>query len=253
MTITPEQLDLLRNVSSNSDLDRIDEALALIPVLLDERDEIAALKESASQKPFMYAICDKFGTAFLDEACVASKPEQLSESVQDSAGSLFIVPVYTGPCIEKMRDEIANLDGEVEALRRTVHDMSKSLIVTPKDAGKYWKAQCPECHWVGPSKYCGGGGPIADTGDYSDITCPVCGHDVDDADDDELKPNAVGIADHDRANSEIDRLRSIIARAHAALLEMFPGGLKAKCGPGGNARIALEALEEAKEGAEVKP
>lgn len=47
-------------------------------------------------------------------------------------------------------------------------------------------------------------------------------------------------------DAEIARLRSIIDRAHAALMTMFPGGLKAKCGPGGNARIALETLEEAK-------
>lgn len=39
---------------------------------------------------------------------------------------------------------------------------------------RHWIAQCPECKWIGKSTDCGGGGPLADTGDYNDIVCPVC-------------------------------------------------------------------------------
>jgi hypothetical protein len=49
MTITTEQLDLLRNVSRNSDLDRIDEALAILPMLLDEREALRTALQNACE------------------------------------------------------------------------------------------------------------------------------------------------------------------------------------------------------------
>lgn len=38
----------------------------------------------------------------------------------------------------------------------------------------YWAAICRDCGWTGMSNECGGGNPIADTGDFDDITCPKC-------------------------------------------------------------------------------
>jgi hypothetical protein len=38
----------------------------------------------------------------------------------------------------------------------------------------YWQATCMDCGWAGSSALCNGGHSIADTGDYSEITCPAC-------------------------------------------------------------------------------
>lgn len=46
---------------------------------------------------------------------------------------------------------------------------------------RYYTAECTHCGWYGSSKLLDGGGQIADTGDYCDCTCPVCGNpDIDD-------------------------------------------------------------------------
>lgn len=42
-------------------------------------------------------------------------------------------------------------------------------------ANGYYHAQCPRCGWHGSSRLLEGGGQIADTGDYGDTYCPVCG------------------------------------------------------------------------------
>ena len=39
---------------------------------------------------------------------------------------------------------------------------------------EYFPSQCEDCGWSGLSIDCDGGGQIADTGDYSEITCPIC-------------------------------------------------------------------------------
>lgn len=44
-----------------------------------------------------------------------------------------------------------------------------------EDFKKYWIAYCSECGYINLSKNCFGGESIADTGDYSDVTCPICG------------------------------------------------------------------------------
>jgi ribosomal protein L37E len=50
---------------------------------------------------------------------------------------------------------------------------------TKKDS-VWWPAICPRCGWRGLSEDCEGGGPMGDTGDYSEVTCPRCGNNVDD-------------------------------------------------------------------------
>ena len=44
------------------------------------------------------------------------------------------------------------------------------------DANKqgYFLVSCPKCKWIGMSNESAGGQAIADTGDYSDIICPLC-------------------------------------------------------------------------------
>jgi hypothetical protein len=46
---------------------------------------------------------------------------------------------------------------------------------------RYYFCECKKCGWRGSSQIVGGGRPYADTGDYEDIYCPVCGsRDIDD-------------------------------------------------------------------------
>jgi hypothetical protein len=40
----------------------------------------------------------------------------------------------------------------------------------------FFTAQCDKCGWWGSSKLLLGGGQIADTGDYGNTYCPVCGY-----------------------------------------------------------------------------
>lgn len=42
------------------------------------------------------------------------------------------------------------------------------------DHPKFFPCQCPKCGWRGMSDETEGGNPIADTGDFNDIVCPVC-------------------------------------------------------------------------------
>jgi len=41
-------------------------------------------------------------------------------------------------------------------------------------ASHYYMCECLSCGWIGSSEFLEGGGPIADTGDYSDSYCPKC-------------------------------------------------------------------------------
>lgn len=43
----------------------------------------------------------------------------------------------------------------------------------------YYDAECVNCGWWGSSQWLFGGGAIADTGDHSDVTCPICEKPVD--------------------------------------------------------------------------
>ena len=40
---------------------------------------------------------------------------------------------------------------------------------------EYFLAKCDKCGWYGSSKLTLGGDQIADTGDYDNIYCPICG------------------------------------------------------------------------------
>lgn len=71
--------------------------------------------------------------------------------------------------------EIANkidcLDRLVNNLRIAKHSYKYSSVES-----KFYTAECPECGWWGSSELLNGGGQIADTGDYGDCFCPVCGN-----------------------------------------------------------------------------
>lgn len=81
--------------------------------------------------------------------------------------------------------ELAAVNHEYRAMLELVDRMVELLKIAPysyrklskKDkADNYWLAVCDVCKWWGSSRLLGGGGPIADTGDYGDCWCPVCGN-----------------------------------------------------------------------------
>lgn len=47
-------------------------------------------------------------------------------------------------------------------------------FVTDDNTGGYYVCECQSCGEVFSSRDCGGGGHIADTGDYDDAYCPHC-------------------------------------------------------------------------------
>ena len=47
-------------------------------------------------------------------------------------------------------------------------------FVTDDNTGGYYLCECQSCGEVFSSRDCGGGGQIADTGDYDDAYCPHC-------------------------------------------------------------------------------
>ena len=63
---------------------------------------------------------------------------------------------------------------DIKALRPT--ERAKLGFVTDDNTGGYYVAECEECGNIFPSQTCDGGEQIADTGDYSDCYCPLCGH-----------------------------------------------------------------------------
>ena len=63
---------------------------------------------------------------------------------------------------------------DIAALRPS--ERAKLGFVTDDNTGGYYVAECEECGNIFPSQTCDGGGQIADTGDYGDCYCPLCGH-----------------------------------------------------------------------------
>jgi hypothetical protein len=59
----------------------------------------------------------------------------------------------------------------------------KSNVSKEDVKNNFYTVKCEKCGWWGSSKFLEGGGQIADTGDYDDCYCPVCGN----ADPDEIE------------------------------------------------------------------
>ena len=68
---------------------------------------------------------------------------------------------------------------DLEALDRAIYNLENGanyFRAMPDDKEKSWfHAECEDCRWSGSSRFLLGGHQIADTGDYSDAICPICG------------------------------------------------------------------------------
>lgn len=76
--------------------------------------------------------------------------------------------------------EVFNWDiaNKIECLDRLVRNLriapNSYKLCSPES--KFNTTECIECGWYGSSELLDGGGQIADTGDYDDCYCPVCGN-----------------------------------------------------------------------------
>lgn len=93
-------------------------------------------------KPFMYAIADKYGEAYIDENCVANSPSQFDEDdLNDHERQ--VVPVYTGPQIEQMQERIDSLvreRDEAVALLRQLAEATRDEEI-PSDQARIFLAK----------------------------------------------------------------------------------------------------------------
>jgi len=82
--------------------------------------------------------------------------------------------------LNKILDQNFDWDivNKIECLERLV----KNLRIAPlsfkfcPSESNFYTAECPKCGWWGSSELLDGGGQLADTGDYGDCYCPVCGN-----------------------------------------------------------------------------
>jgi hypothetical protein len=71
--------------------------------------------------------------------------------------------------------------------------MELIVRIVPEEDKSHFPTECNECGWIGSSKDAGGGGQIADTGDYHDICCPCChSKDMEDADNEQPLTSYIG-------------------------------------------------------------
>lgn len=73
------------------------------------------------------------------------------------------------------------LDNWIDLIYRMVNNLEKAPMsyrpATLEDQrDHYYTVECGKCGWWGSSKLLEGGHAIGDTGDYSDVYCPVCGN-----------------------------------------------------------------------------
>lgn len=88
-------------------------------------------------------------------------------AIEDRLASIdkkFMVLQGSHDLLVKERDEWKR---RCEAMAALAGDCDPSL-------NRYYLVAC-KCGWKGSSSECNGGTPLADTGDYDDVTCPSCG------------------------------------------------------------------------------
>mgnify|MGYP006921344623 CR=1 FL=1 len=66
------------------------------------------------------------------------------------------------------------LQSTIERVVYNLQNFSNYFKTIEETPGGPYNAECEKCGWFGSSEYCLGGHPIADTGDFIEVTCPVC-------------------------------------------------------------------------------
>lgn len=106
------------------------------------------------------------------------------KKLQKFLNNLATNPIETSNDLEGDWGKV-NVDWEkvnwIELLDKLVYNLqiapfSYREISDEDKIDNYFTAECNECGWFGSSKHLLGGYQIADTGDYGDCFCPVCGN-----------------------------------------------------------------------------
>jgi hypothetical protein len=89
------------------------------------------------------------------------KAIELLEKAREMARGFMVVEDF------KKYEELCLLLDSIKA------ELRKGVLADA--SSRYYNVKCKKCGWYGSTEFVGGGGQIADTGDYDDIFCPVCG------------------------------------------------------------------------------
>ncbi len=116
--------------------------------------------------------------------------EKLAEIEEAEAEMKTLITASDKAAFEKIRKLITQAD-KTEAggldyeshelyvvLDRAIFNLENGLNYfkkLPESETHWFDAECGACGWFGSSQYLQGGSQIADTGDYGDCYCPVCG------------------------------------------------------------------------------
>lgn len=92
----------------------------------------------------------------------------------------FDMPGLDGKDPPYTTKEACNAIREAQAL--LLDSLRQMPMIQPPTPEGYWPGVCTNCGWKGASCDAAGGESIADTGDYSDVVCPVCGTVLEDDD-----------------------------------------------------------------------
>lgn len=94
--------------------------------------------------------------------------------------------IISGLMIKNCKGDLNKIDWEMEYLLLFLDDIKNRLTIAPESYKEelseedqeedYYLAKCNKCGWYGSSRFLLGGEPIADTGDYNDVYCPICGN-----------------------------------------------------------------------------
>lgn len=93
------------------------------------------------------------------------------------------------------------------AIRARPQAVAAFVPYTDAELREWFPVMCNHCGWRGLSRDCTGGGPIADTGDFNEITCPQCWSDGDGK---AVDPREVVVVDGRRPIADVADIRTAV-------------------------------------------
>lgn len=88
---------------------------------------------------------------------------------------------------ERYPGQIQDLNNRADELESMLAQLMSVRVFSEDALKRFYPVKCAKCGWIGLSSSCGGGCVLGDTGDYDDITCPVCySKYIDDPDDGDI-------------------------------------------------------------------
>ena len=119
-------------------------------------------KTSAKEQPKVLSMISQ-----TEKELVKSIQKLLEKEAVKEINQIFAPCCFEWQFIELLDNLVKRLEIAPHSYRPCSEEDSKK---------NFYTAKCDKCGWWGSSKLLEGGGQIADTGDYSDCYCPVCGN-----------------------------------------------------------------------------